>query len=140
MKNYLSRILSAIILSGPIAAFTLAVLDSVVIHYYIFGENYSLIEIDVIFFHTLIYSGFFYLFYIIFGLPTTLLTDLIVRFLPTKRIVVVYIFSFITYTVAGTLLWFRFKNADLSFLWYIFIPVYTYLITLSVIRSRQKWL
>lgn len=127
MKHFLMVVL-AILISGPAAGVLLALCDSLFIHSQFWGEEYPFYRLDV----GLIYAMFFYLFYFILGLPTTLLTDFMVkRFSLSHKMAIVA--SFIMYTFVGLLMW---KSEEELSIWFILIPVYTYFVMLIVVRNK----
>ena len=130
MKHLLIIIL-AILISGPIAGILLVMCDSIFIHSHFLGEDYNFYRVDV----ALIYAMFFYIYYFICGLPTTLLTDLIIKLFSPRRKTIFWI-SFIIYTLAGLVLWRGFNVQDPLFISFILIPVYTYLIVLIKVRAK----
>lgn len=129
--KHLLRIILAILISGPIAGILLVMCDSIFIHSHFWGEDYNFYRVDV----ALIYAMFFYIYYFIFGLPTTLLTDLIIKLFSPRRKTILWI-SFIIYTLAGLVLWREFNVQDPPSTWFILIPVYTYLIVLIKVRDK----
>ena len=127
MKHFL-MILLTILISGPAAGVLLVLCDSFFIHSQFWGEDYPFYRLDV----GLIYAMFFYLYYFIFGLPTTLLTDFMVKwFSLSNRMTLAS--SFIIYTLVGVLMWKW--EAGIS-IWFIIIPAYTYLVILTVVRNK----
>ena len=130
--KYFMIILLAILISGPIAGIILVLCDSIFIHSYFWGEDYKFYRIDV----AIIYAVFFYVYYFIFGVPTTILNDLLIKLFSRQRKTSLFWIYFVVYTLAGIVLWYGFNIPDPEFIWFILIPVYTYLIILIKVRAK----
>lgn len=129
---YLMKILLAILLSGPIAV--LIMLGSY--HFLNRNEyirNYAMeFELGTIVFYTIA----FYIVYGLMGLPTTLVTDGILKLFSIKKGIYLFFVTFFTYTLVGTWLASGFQSPMSRIDWYVLIPVYTYFIVLMGIRNK----
>ncbi len=132
--KYLLKILLAILVSGPIALCILYISDYLIIHSSFFKDDYYSFNMVM----AIIYMAYFYFFYLICGLPTTLATDLILRLFPSVERKFILL-SFTTYTGAGILLiLLGYDSPSPIVSWLVFVPVYTYLLTLILIRAKYK--
>ena len=135
MKNflvYLMKIILAILLSSPIAVLIMFGIYHTLNRNEYF-RNYAMeFELGTIVFYTIA----FYIVYGLMGLPTTLVTDGILKLFSIKKGIYLFFVTFFTYTLVGTWLASGFQSPMSRIDWYVLIPVYTYFIVLMGIRNK----
>jgi hypothetical protein len=101
---------------------------------YFADSNYAY-NISVYVLYPIIYA----VIYLIFGVPTTLITDYLLKAFAVSSKKYIYLISFFTYSIAGVSLTLAFTMSIpdniLSFI-SILIPVYIYLIVLLLLRKK----
>lgn len=88
-------------------------------------------ELGTIVFYTIA----FFIVYGLLGLPTTLVTDGILKLFSFKKAISLLFVTFLIYTLVGTWLASGFQSPMAGIDWYVLIPVYTYFIVLMIIRN-----
>lgn len=135
--KYILIILLAIAISSPLSLYISFFSET--IFNWVFGieKNYT----DVV--PSMIVIPFFIgYFYIIFGLPTTLIADGVVKLKPISNYTASLrsIIQFVIYTLAGLSLVFQNDSDFDPFLIYIvLVAVYTYFFLLVIIRKKAKF-
>lgn len=88
-------------------------------------------ELGTIVFYTIA----FFIVYGLLGLPTTLVTDGILKLFSFKKAISLLFVTFLIYTLVGTWLASGFQSPMAGIDGYVLIPVYTYFIVLMIIRN-----
>jgi hypothetical protein len=126
--RYFIKIIIAILISAPIAVIITLVSD------YLFEPTSSSRDISEYIGPLFVYPFFYLMYYVILGIPTTLLTDFAVKKLNfNNTFVSTYLISFISYTIAGLVL----SDFDIYNLDFFLIPIYTYLHILLFLRRKD---
>lgn len=134
--KYVLRILLAIVISAPVAVLFLFLEALIFTPAYFADSNYAY-NISVYILYPIIYAAI----YLIFGVPTTLITDYFLRVFSVRSKRYIYLISFFTYSIAGVSLTLGFTKTIpdniLSFTG-VLIPVYIYLIVLLLLRKNGE--
>jgi hypothetical protein len=125
---YLFKIVAAILISAPIAVTITLGID------YVFDPSSSSREIGEYLTALYVYPFFYLIYYVILGIPVTLLTDFVIKaFNSKKRFILTYLISLTIYTIAGLVL----SDFKLELLDLFLIPIYVYLHVLLFLRRKE---
>jgi H+/Cl- antiporter ClcA len=125
---YLFKIVAAILISAPIAVTITLGID------YVFDPSSSSREISEYLTALYVYPFFYLIYYVILGIPVTLLTDFVIKaFNSKKRFILTYLISLTIYTIAGLVL----SDFKLELLDLFLIPIYVYLHVLLFLRRNE---
>ncbi|MFP5116000.1 hypothetical protein ACSU64_27195 [Bacillaceae bacterium C204] len=129
--KYILKILLAIILSAPIALIIQLPFMHIFTPEFFAEDNWANRGFYIAF------PYYYMIIYFILGMPTTFVAD----FIATRKVFsnidkAKYFIQIGTYTLAGLLM--TGFHLDMNALIYIFIPVYTYLVILSILRMLFK--
>ena len=132
--KYILIILLAIAISSPLSLYISFFCEKIFNWALGIERNYT----DVV--PSLIVIPFFFAyFYIIFGIPTTLIADGIVKLKPISKYTTTLrsIIQFVIYTLAGLSLAFD-SGFDPYSIYFVLVPVYTYFFLLIIIRRKAQ--
>ncbi|KMM37947.1 hypothetical protein [Guptibacillus hwajinpoensis] len=135
--KYILKILLAIVLSSPISLYISFIGEMIFNWLFEIEKNYT----DVV--SSLIAIPFFFaIFYVVFGLPTTLIADGIAKIKPISKLTTYWrsAIQFLIYTFAGLILSFLLTDSafDPYGIYSVLIPVYTYFFLLIFIRRKSQ--
>lgn len=131
--SYLNKILLAILISSPVSVYILLITEFFTDPEFFSPDNYGF-NLSIFWFYPLIFG----LIYLILGLPTTLINDVLLKICRISSRKYKLILSFITYSIVGVVFMICLDlplNELVSYAT-ILTPVYIYLIVVNLIRRE----